>query len=270
MCSRWTHLIPCRSEDPREKSRNGSRERGTQPVDRSVWPCAFEASLLKPLHSHGQDLLTTQEGYRTKFYKIYRGEAEECDWEFFEKYDGDLNTTLIFVSFLYSSHADVLTWQTGWSILRRDFRVHHSSPPRTPVRPKRGDRRSPPCPHPQDRQHQLWRRCPCSPTMVWPSTHNRSNVQVQAILYACLAASLFSAFLAMLGKQWLNRYASVDMRGSAIERCQNRQRKLILTWHVHQCLHRALTVDTGVHPLEQTIAARSLCANHSIPCTVKP
>ena len=58
-------------------------------------------------------------------------------------------------------------------------------------------------------------------------------VQVQAMLYTSLAASLFSAFLAMLGKQWLNRYASIDMRGSAIERSQNRQRKLdgIVTWY---------------------------------------
>jgi len=58
-------------------------------------------------------------------------------------------------------------------------------------------------------------------------------VQVQAILYASLSASLFSAFLAMLGKQWLNRYASIDMRGSATERSQNRQRKLdgIVTWY---------------------------------------
>ena len=51
-------------------------------------------------------------------------------------------------------------------------------------------------------------------------------VQVQAILFASLAASLLSALLAMLGKQWLNRYESVDMRGSAIKRSQNRQRKL--------------------------------------------
>jgi len=66
-------------------------------------------------------------------------------------------------------------------------------------------------------------------------------VQVQSILYASLAASLLSAFLAMLGKQWLNRYASIDMRGSAIERSQNRQRKLdgIIAWyfeHVLECL----------------------------------
>ena len=58
-------------------------------------------------------------------------------------------------------------------------------------------------------------------------------VQAQAMLYASLAASLLSAFLAMLGKQWLNRYASIEMRGTAIERSQNRQRKLngIVVWY---------------------------------------
>jgi len=61
----------------------------------------------------------------------------------------------------------------------------------------------------------------------------RTIVQVQAILYASLATSLFSAFLAMLGKQWLNRYTSIDTRGSPIERSQNRQLKHngIVTWH---------------------------------------
>ena len=46
----------------------------------------------------------------------------------------------------------------------------------------------------------------------------------QSILYASLAASLLSAFLAMLRKQWLNRYVSVDIQGSAIERNENQQR----------------------------------------------
>jgi len=42
----------------------------------------------------------------------------------------------------------------------------------------------------------------------------------------------------MLGKQWLNRFASVDMRGSAIERSQNRQRKIngIVTWRFDQVM----------------------------------
>jgi len=39
-----------------------------------------------------------QEDARTRFYKIYRKEAEEYDKEFMKKYDEDLNTTLIFVS----------------------------------------------------------------------------------------------------------------------------------------------------------------------------
>ena len=58
-------------------------------------------------------------------------------------------------------------------------------------------------------------------------------VQVQAVLFASLTVSLFSAFLAMLGRQWLNRYESIDMRGSAIERSHNRQRKLdgIVVWY---------------------------------------
>jgi len=37
----------------------------------------------------------------------------------------------------------------------------------------------------------------------------------------------------MLGKQWVNRYASTDIRGTAIERGQDRQRKLdgIVAWY---------------------------------------
>jgi len=71
------------------------------------------------------------------------------------------------------------------------------------------------------------------PTLPRWSGPPRTILQVQTMLYASLAASIFSALLAMLGKQWLNRYASVNMRGSAIERSQNRQRKLngIVTWY---------------------------------------
>ena len=52
------------------------------------------------------------------------------------------------------------------------------------------------------------------------------------MLYASLAISFFSAFLAMLGKQWLASYDSANVRGSIVERGQNRQRKLggIVWW----------------------------------------
>ena len=47
----------------------------------------------------------------------------------------------------------------------------------------------------------------------------------------------------MLGKQWLNRYASTNVRGSAIERSQNRQRKLngIMAWYF-DCVMESLPV----------------------------
>ena len=58
-------------------------------------------------------------------------------------------------------------------------------------------------------------------------------VQLQSILYSSLAVSLFAAFIAMLGKQWLNRYAQVEMRGSVIDRSRHRQQKMngMVAWH---------------------------------------
>ena len=58
-------------------------------------------------------------------------------------------------------------------------------------------------------------------------------VHVQAILYSSLASSILAAFIATLGKQWLNRYAQVEMRGSVIDRSRYRQRKMdgMVTWH---------------------------------------
>ena len=59
--------------------------------------------------------------------------------------------------------------------------------------------------------------------------------QVQATLYATLCATLFAAFLATLGKQWLNRYRQTDTRGSIEDRCRDRERKLsgIDKWWFH-------------------------------------
>ena len=72
-------------------------------------------------------------------------------------------------------------------------------------------------------------------------------VHIQAILYTSLAASLLAAFIAMLGKQWINRYAQVEMRGSVIDRSRDRQRKMngMVTWHfdlVMECLPLMLQI----------------------------
>ena len=65
-------------------------------------------------------------------------------------------------------------------------------------------------------------------------------VHVQAVLYSSLSASLLAAFVAMLGKQWLNRYASVE-HGSIVDRGRDRKRKMdgVVTWRfglVMECL----------------------------------
>ena len=59
-------------------------------------------------------------------------------------------------------------------------------------------------------------------------------VTVQSLLYASLATSLFVAFLAMLGKQWVNRYLR-NRGGSAADKSRDRQRKLdgLEKWHLH-------------------------------------
>ena len=54
------------------------------------------------------------------------------------------------------------------------------------------------------------------------------------LMYASLLISLLAAFVAMLGKQWLNRYLR-NSDGSVIERCGDRQRKCdgLEKWPLH-------------------------------------
>jgi len=51
-------------------------------------------------------------------------------------------------------------------------------------------------------------------------------VNVQSLLCASLATSLFAAFLVMLGKRWVNRYLR-SRRGSAADESPDRQQKLM-------------------------------------------
>ena len=71
-------------------------------------------------------------------------------------------------------------------------------------------------------------------------------VHVQTVLYSSLLTSLLAAFIAMLGKQWLNRYASVE-RGSVIDRGRQRKHKMdgMTTWRfnlVMECLPLMLQI----------------------------
>ena len=77
-----------------------------------------------------------------------------------------------------------------------------------------------------------------APTLPQWAGPPQAIVHVQCLQYASLAASLLAAFLAVLGKQWLARYDAIDLRGSAIERSQDRQRKLngINHWFFHHVI----------------------------------
>ena len=100
-----------------------------------------------------------------------------------------------------------------------------------------------------------------------PPTTPRTIVHVQAILFTSLGASLFSAFLAMLGKQWLTRSDPSDMRRSVVERSRNRQRKLdgIVAWYfdyvmepLPPLLQAALSVVGRLLPAAKMARARGI------------
>jgi hypothetical protein len=77
------------------------------------------------LRSQRQDALPIQEDHQAQFYKVYRKVAEEYDKEFLKKHDEDLNTTLIFVSSVWSPGAPVLIRLSGRSIFCSSRRVHN-------------------------------------------------------------------------------------------------------------------------------------------------
>ena len=167
-------------------------------------------------------MLPTRGEERVEFYRMYRDKAEEHDREFIGKYDEDLNNTLIFVgSFVAHAWTYLLSLQAGlFSAVTSAF-ITQVQPA---LQPDSGDDTA------ALLRVLLYKIDNTTfgnvvPTLPqWTGPPN-TIVQVQALLYASLVISLLAAFLAMLGKQWLNRYAAFGTRGSAIERSQTRQRK---------------------------------------------
>ena len=82
---------------------------------------------------------------------MYHKEAEEFDREFIDKYDEDLNGTLVFVGFFLSClHLDVLSRFAGRVVFCRDFDIHLSAAVSAAARSEQRHRRSPPRPPLQD------------------------------------------------------------------------------------------------------------------------
>lgn len=128
---------------------------------------------LRPSYRQKQDVLSLQEDHRSRFYERYRKEAEEYDEEFMKKYDEDLNTTLIFVSFVWSFVGRVLMRATGWVVLRHHLRIHHRGPFSPPAEPERRNSRPPPRSSSQDGQHHFRRSRSHTTPMGWSSPDDR-------------------------------------------------------------------------------------------------
>lgn len=160
---------------------------------------------------------------RTDFYSAYQKEAAEYDTNFVKQYDEDLNTTLIFVSPPLSS-----TFRTTPNCEKAGLFSAVSS---AFVILVQGNLE----PDPIDPSAAYLGailetlRTPGSigdiTTLSTRTGPSSTDVTVSVLLYTSLSTTLLAAFLAMLGKQWLNRYAR-HQGGSAAERCEDRQRKL--------------------------------------------
>lgn len=83
--------------------------------------------------------------------------------------------------------------------------------------------------------NSLFPNAPPSP-VAW-SGPPADLVIIQSLLYASFAMSLLAAFLAMLGKQWVDRYIR-NRGGSAADKSRDRQRKLdgLERWHFHTAI----------------------------------
>ncbi|KAF9783440.1 hypothetical protein BJ322DRAFT_152244 [Thelephora terrestris] len=156
---------------------------------------------------------------RTLFYERYHKEAEEYDKEFMQKHGEDLNTTLIFAG-LFSAVTSAFITQVQPQ-LQSDPNEETAALLRVLI-------------HKIDNT-TFGGEAPALPQWAGPP---QTIIRVQCLLYASLFASLLAAFLAMLGRQWLSRYGSIDLRGSAIERNQDRQRKLngVNAWYFNQVI----------------------------------
>ncbi|KAF9780413.1 hypothetical protein BJ322DRAFT_291827 [Thelephora terrestris] len=174
---------------------------------------------LRLYHSGEEDVLPVQEDHQARFYADYRKVSEEYDKEFMDKYDEDLNTTLIFAG-LFSAVASAFIIEVD-SHLQPDSGDETAALLRVLIY--------------KIDNTTFGNDVPSLPQWTGPPP---TIVHVQAILFTSLAISLLAAFLAMLGKQWLNRYVSTNMRGSPIDRSQSRQRKLdgIVAWYFNHVM----------------------------------
>ena len=84
-------------------------------------------------------------------------------------------------------------------------------------------------------------------------------------MYPNLPISLLAAFIAMLGKQWLNRYLR-NSGGSVIERCGDRQRKFdeLEKWPFHSFVTLIILLPFPCAESSHTLYLRQYLDTHAL------
>ena len=115
---------------------------------------------------------------RLDFYTMYKRETTEYDTEYMQKYNEDLNTTLIFVRLSTTFGRYIaLTVLLGRSVLGCQLRLRHRRPVETPARSHRTIRSLPPSHSPQPRPiHCPRRKSHRSQTVGWPSKRDHYSL----------------------------------------------------------------------------------------------
>ncbi|KAF9782722.1 hypothetical protein BJ322DRAFT_166918 [Thelephora terrestris] len=180
-------------------------------AEATIDPKSLEDAMHNALRNYFPSLEPSSDA-RAEFYNKFKREADEYDNDFLKKHGGDLDITLIFAG-LFSAVASAFIipiqaqLQPDYTQLSYDllWMTANSTGMNPPPKP--------------------------SSDSPWTGP-NPTLVHVQAILFSSLAVSLLAAFVAMLGKQWLNRYSRADIRGSPTVRSRDRQRKMdgMATW----------------------------------------
>ena len=168
---------------------------------------------------------------RRHFYNMFNREADEYDRDFHKKYHEDLNIALVFVSRTRRHQCPILTRKQAGLFsavasafiidIQQELRPDYNEMSFTVLTMLLNTTSGIP--------NQL--------SVPEVSSPKASAVQVQSILFSSLASALLAAFLAMLGKQWLNLY----VEGSLIDRSRHRELRMrgMITWRfklVMECL----------------------------------
>ncbi|KAG8934902.1 hypothetical protein FRC02_009024 [Tulasnella sp. 418] len=157
------------------------------------------------------------------FWKAYNDDADAQDAEIVESLGSDLDGLLIFAGLFSASNVAFIV--EAYKELRKDNVDTTNDLLRIIIR------------------NQIDPSHPVTDNTTVFEIEGRA-VRVNALFFASLSCSLFTAFGAVLGKQWLNHYKREGKRMTLAERGRERQKKFIGLefWHLEQVVETLPTL----------------------------